>query len=140
MTLEEFTRYMLSHSSGRTVVPAGEIMAERVWTGLKRIARDTTPLILTVNDPLGYTVLRKIDASTFIRKPNKPKLGTAQALDIDEILLDALAYYALAGLETQRAKVYMGMYWGEINSFNDILIETDLNVATNEAPRFRRFP
>lgn len=140
MTLEEFSRFMLSHSNGRTEIPSGELMAERVWTGMKRIAKDTIPLSLKVNDPEGYTIIRKVDSETYIRKPDKPLLGTTTQLDIDEMLMDALALYVLAGLEQSKAKTYMGMYWGEINSFNDTLTETYLSQATNDADRFRQFP
>ncbi len=42
MTLEDFGRFMLSHSSGRTVIPSGELMTERVWTAMKRIANSTS--------------------------------------------------------------------------------------------------
>ena len=131
---------MLTHSSGRGIVPSGEVMADRVWTGMKRLAKDSYPLKLTYNDPLGQTIIRKVDENTYIKEPKKPILGTTQNLEMDAGLMDALAYYVLAGLETQKAKVYMGMYWGEVNSYNDTLTETDLNTASNEAPRFRQFP
>lgn len=140
MTLEEFERYLLTHSSGRIVVPANEVMAERVWTGMKRIARDTIPLKLVTNEPAGSTVLRHIDESTYVKKPEKPKSQTAADLEMDDMLMDALAYYVLAGLEVQRSKMYMGMYWGEIDAFNGTLIEFHLNTASNDAPRFRVFP
>jgi len=140
MTLEEFERFMLSKSSGRTITPTSEQMIERVWSGMKKMAFDTTPLLLTVNDPQGYTIIRKIDDQTFIRKPERPMLQTSGDLDIDEMLLDGLAYFVLAGLELQRSKVLMGMYWGEIDSYNDKLSETYLGVASNEADRFRVFP
>lgn len=140
MTLEEFGVFMLTHSSGRTNVPSKEILSERVWTAMKKIAKDAYPLKLTVNVPAGLTIIRKVDESTYIRQPNKPILGSSKQLDLDEELMDALSYYVLAGLETQRAKTYMGLYWGEVNSFNDTLTETDLNTASNEASRFRKFP
>ena len=140
MTIEEFGIFMLTHSSGRTNVPSGEIMSERIWTAMKRISKNAYPLKLTVNEPAGLTIVRKVDESTYIRQPGKPILGSSKQLDMDDDLMDALAYYVLAGLETQRAKTYMGLYWGEINSFNDTLTETDLNTANNEASRFRKFP
>ena len=130
---------MLSHSSGRTVIPSGELMTERVWTAMKRIAKDTIPLKLVVHIPKGYTIIRRVDSETYIRKPEKPKLGTTEDLDLDEMLMDALALYTLAGLEQQKAKTYMGMYWGEINSYNDTLTETFLSSASNEALRFNKF-
>lgn len=140
MTLEEFERFMLSKSSGRTITPNQEMMAERIWSGLKKIAHDTIPLILTVQDSQGYTIIRRIDENTYIRKPEKPLLNTGAGLDIDEVLLDALAFYVLAGLELQRSKVLMGMYWGEIDTFNSILTETHLSVATNDSRKFYVFP
>ena len=139
MTLEEFGRFMLSKSSGRTVVPSGELMAERTWTAMKQIAQDTLPLKLTVASPVGYTVIRRVDSETYVRKPEKPMLSTTNQLDLDEMLMDALALYVLAGLEQQKAKTYMGMYWGEINKHNDRLTETFLSHADNDAPRFYKF-
>ena len=139
MTLEEFGRFMLSHSSGRTVIPSGELMIERTWTAMKKIAKDTIPLRLIVSDPSGHTIIRKPDSETYIRRPDKPILGATTPIDMDDALMDALALYVLAGLEQQKAKTYMGMYWGEINDFNDKLTETYLSEATNDAPRFNKF-
>jgi len=140
MTLEEFGRFMLTKSSGRTSVPSDELLAERVFHALKKVAKDTVPLKLKLKSPLGYTILRRIDSETYIRMPDKPKISTPTAIDIDKVLLDAVALYVLAGLETQRAKTLMGLYWGEINDNNDRLTETFLSTASNDAPRFNQFP
>ena len=140
MTLEEFGRHMLSFSSGRTNVPSDELLAERVFTALKKVAKHTVPLKLKVSSPAGFTIIRRIDSETYIRMPEKPKISTPTAIDIDKVLIDAVALYVLAGLETQRAKTLMGMYWGEINENNDRLTETFLSTASNDAPRFSKFP
>ena len=140
MTLEEFDRFMLSKSSGRTITPTKELMAEKVWTGMKKIAMDTVPLMLVVMETQGLTIIRRVDEFTYIRKPEKPILNTPNDLDMDDLLLDALSYFVLAGIEFSRSKQLMGLYHTEIEAYNDKLTETHLTEASNESDKFRQFP
>ncbi len=140
MTINEFSRFVLSKSSGRIELPENQRFVDRVMSGLMRIAMDTVPLRLTVQDPDGVEILRRIDEFTYIRKPSRPILDSGLDIDIDDELIDALGNYVMAGLEMQRAKVLMGMYHSCIDFYNDKLTETFLAVATNDAERFHVFP
>ena len=140
MTLNEFGRFLQTKSSGRLEPPVNEQLTERVYTGMKRIAKDTLSLKWVVEDKLDNRIFRKLDENTLIRYPKKPILDSGDQLDIEESLLDALALYVLAGLELQRSKVLMGMYREEIDMHEERLIETSLSVATNDAERFYQFP
>ena len=140
MTLNEFGRFLQTKSSGRLEPPVNEQLTERVYTGMKRIAKDTLSLKWVVEDKLDNRIFRKLDENTLIRYPKKPILDSGDQLDIEESLLDALALYVLAGLELQRSKVLMGMYREEIDMHEERLIETSLAVATNDAERFYQFP
>ncbi len=140
MTLEEFGPFLLTKSAGRTIVPDIDELAERTYWGLKRIATDTIPLRLVSQVPDGYKILRKVDSETYIRIPRKPVPADSEPLDMDSVLLDALSLFVLAGLETARAKVYMGMYYKEIDTYSDKLTETFLAEATNDSSKFHVFP
>ncbi len=140
MTLNEFGRFINTKSIGRVEPPINEQMTERVFTGMKKIAHRTIPLKWVVDDPTNYAILRRIDEYTYVRMPKKPILDSGEQLDIEEELLDALALYVMAGLEIQRAKVNMAMFYEEIDQYNDRLTETYLSEATNDAARFYVFP
>ncbi len=139
MTLNEFGRFMLTKSTGRIEPPINEQMTERVYTGLLRIAKDTTPLKWVVDDSTDIDILRRVDANTWIRFPRKPILDSGEQIDIETELLDALALFVMAGLEQQRAKIMMGMYYKELDMYNEKLIETHLMEASNDSPRFYAF-
>ncbi len=140
MTLNEFGRFLNTKSVGRIEPPINEQMTERVFTAMRKIARDTMPLRWVVDDPANYDVLRRVDANTWIRTPEKPILDSGNQLDIEDELLDALALYVLAGLEVQRGKILMAMYYEELDAYNNKLTETYLAVASNDAERFYAFP
>jgi len=140
MTLNEFGRFLNTKSVGRVEAPINEQMTERVYTAMKKIGKDTFPLKWIVNTSEGIQVLRRIDSETFVRMPIKPVLDSGEQLDIEEELIDALSYYVMAGLELQRSKINMGLYWSEIEQNNERLSETYLAEATNDAPRFHVFP
>ncbi len=140
MTLEEFTRFLRTKSVGRTELPDNEQISFRIHTGMMKIAKDTTPLRLVASYNEGTEILRKIDSDTYVRFPKRPIKDSGLELDLDDELMDALALYVMAGLEIQRSKVLMGMYWEEIDKNNQRLIETYLEEATNDAERFYQFP
>ena len=146
MLVQDFREVILEKSNGRTTLPADAKLYQRIHTALKKIAKDTVPLKLVEQvdvdggEQLLFSVLRRIDNKTFIRKPLRPT-SEGENVDIDEELLDATALYVMAGLERGNAKAYMGMYWGEIDANNDRLIETNLSVADNEdVARYNQLP
>lgn len=140
MTLEEFGRFMQTKSVGRIEPPDNEQLTERVFTAQKHIARDTVVFEYRVSElSEDTTILRRLDEHTWIRFPKKPIMGSRGQIDIDDVLLDALALYVMAGLELQRSKVLMAMYWEEIDMHNQRLTETYLEEASNDAARYYQF-
>ena len=101
-----------------------------VHRALKRIAKETVPLKLVVNDITGLTVIRKVDDQTYIRYPIIP-YGDDSDIDIDEELVEAVAAHVCSELEPQRKGHYLQQYEREIRQNNDRLIETDLDECTN---------
>ncbi len=140
MTLNEFGRFLNTKSIGRVEPPVNEQLTERVFTAMKKIGFRTIPLKWAISDSYGYEVLRRVDENTYIRMPHKPVVDSGEQLDIEESLLDALALYVMAGLEPQRAKLNMGMFYEEVEQYNDNLTQTYLEEATNDAERFYQFP
>ncbi len=143
MTLNDFGRFLNTKSVGRIEAPVNEQLTERVFTALKHIAKTTIGITWMITNPdevVNYEIMRKIDANTWIRFPNKPTIDTGENIDIDNGLIDALALYVMAGLEMQRSKVLMAMYYEEIDRNNQRLVETYLEEATNDAPRYYAFP
>ena len=133
MTLLSFKTVILSKSNNRSELPADPQLIEKIFTGLKRIAKDTVPLRLVIVDGTGQQILRKVDEYGFIRFPFRP-LNDESVIDIDDALLDALALFVMAGMEIPRAKTLMGMYYAEIEFNNERLIETYLSSASNDSP------
>ena len=132
MILSEFKELMLSKTISRKTLPDDIRLEERVFTALKKIAMDTIPLRLVVQDPTGHSIMRRVDAITYIRFPDMPQVNDSD-IDMDEFLLDAAALYVMAGLEKEKASVYMGMYWEIITENDNRLCETYLSTATNES-------
>ena len=131
MILSEFKDLMLSKSISRKTIPDGIGLEYRVHTALKKIAMDTVPLRLVLQDKTGASIMRRIDSISYIRFPNAP-IALDSEIDIDMFLLDAAALYVMAGLEKEKASVYMGMYWEIITENDNRLCETYLATATNE--------
>lgn len=123
----------------RVTLPQDTDLKERIFAGMKLIAKETLVLRLVIEDPLGYTILRRTDDNLYIRMPSMPTSEDSE-LDVDLALIDALAYYVMAGLERGNANTHMGMYHGEIDMNNERLIETYLSKTTNDAERFCIFP
>lgn len=132
MILSEFKDLMLSKTISRKTLPDDIRLEERVFTALKKIAMDTIPLRLVVQDPTGHSIMRRIDTITYIRFPDMPQVNGSD-IDMDEFLLDAAALYVMAGLEKEKASVYMGMYWEIITENETRLCETYLATATNDS-------
>ena len=132
MIVSEFKELMLSKTISRKTIPDDIRIYERIFTALKKIAMDTVPLRLVVQDPTGHSIMRRVDTLTYIRFPNMPNANDSE-IDIDAFLLDAAALYVMAGLEKEKASVYMGMYWEIITENDNRLCETYLSTATNES-------
>lgn len=131
MIVSEFKELMLSKTISRKTIPDDIRIYERIFTALKKIAMDTVPLRLVVQDPTGHSIMRRVDTLTYIRFPNIP-INNDSEIDIDLFLLDAVALYVMAGLEKEKASVYMGMYWEILTENDNRLCETYLATATNE--------
>ena len=132
MIVSEFKELMLSKTISRKTIPDDIRIYERIFTALKKIAMDTVPLRLVVQDPTGHSIMRRVDTITYIRFPYIPNARDSE-VDIDAFLLDAAALYVMAGLEKEKASVYMGMYWEIITENDNRLCETYLSTATNES-------
>jgi len=133
MTLKEFGILLISKSSQRKSISIDDVYAEKIYSALKRVGKDTVPLLLLVNSPKGQRVMRKIDDDAYIRYPRKA-VDENDMIDIDEALLDAVAYFVLAGMETQRAKIYMGLYYTEIENNDAVQIEASLTTDSANPP------
>ena len=139
MTLNEFRTVLLAKSIARTQLPEDVSLKERIFAGLKLIAKETVPLRLVTKEKIGFTILRKLDEDMYIRMPSIPTSEDSE-IDIDLALIDALAYYVMAGMERGNANTHMGMYHGEIDMNNDRLTETFLSTTTNDSTKFCQFP
>lgn len=139
MNLLEFRRLLSEKNSNRDIELDDEKLGERIFAGLKKIGMDTLPLILVENSDSNATMMRRIDSNTWVRVPVKPIISTDE-IDTDIMLLDALAYYVMAGLERSRAKIHMGMYYGEIEMNNVRLIETWTEEDEADIDRYKQFP
>lgn len=104
---------------------------ERILTALKKIAMSTIPMRLVVNSTVGNAIMRRIDEVTFIRFPALT-LSDDSEIDIDEFLLDAAALYVMAGLEKEKAPVYMAMYKEILEDNERRLVEVYLSAGSNE--------
>lgn len=125
MEYSEFKNLVRSKSVQRkTASFDDDLLPLQVQTGIKFIAQRTVPLRLVTADKTGITIFRKLDDSTYIRMPDKPSSPEDQ-IDIDEVLLDALAFYVVAGYERTQAKIHMGMCHQEIDANNVRLIESE---------------
>ena len=132
MTVSEFKELMLSKTISRKTIPVDIQLEHRINTAIKEVATLTIPLRLIVQDPTGHSIMRRIDTITYIRFPYIPNANDSE-IDMDAFLLDAAALYVMAGLEKEKASVYMGMYWEIITENDNRLCETYLSTATNES-------
>jgi len=133
MTLTDFKILCLTKSMNRTKLPINTDFIPKVFSALKRVAKDTVPLRLIVNDGTGQQILRKTDEFMLIRFPFPPRVED-DIIDIDDALLDAVALFTMAGIELTRSQQYMGLYYKEIELNDERLIETHLMDASNDSP------
>lgn len=138
MTLDEFRTTLLTTSVGRTILPEDTLLRERIFKGLKLIAKETIPLKLLLTDKTGAPIIRKVDEFLYIRFPKRPTEEDLD-LDIDEELVDALAYLVMSDLERAHKKAHMGNYLREIDMNNDRLMETYLSDTTNESDKMQPY-
>jgi len=133
MVLTDFKVLCLSKSMNREKLPVNTDFIPKVYSALKRVAKDTVPLRLVVNDGTGQQIMRKADEFMLIRFPFPPRVED-DIIDIDDALLDAVALFTMAGIELSRSQQYMGLYYAEIELNNERLVETFLQDASNDSP------
>ncbi len=131
MDINRFKLLCLSKSVNRQIMIDDANFMLKTYSALKRVANDTVPLRLHINYPEGQEILRKVGDLSYIRFPVEP-IVMITSLDIDRALEDAVALLVMASIETQRAKIYMGLYYTEIENHDVRLMEADLDVAGNE--------
>ena len=131
MIVSEFKELMLSKTISRKTIPVDIQLEHRINTAIKEVATLTTPLRLIVNNPDRYQILRKVDSVTYIRFAEDVENDNSE-LDIDRFLLDAVALYVLAGIEKEKASIYMGMFYSQIEANDRRLIEANLVESSNE--------
>ena len=127
MIFSEFKDKLLTVMPGREMLPEDTALSEVIHRALKKIAKQTVPLWLRTSET-NSSILRKIDNATYIRFPFHP-LSQDDDIDIDEALLDAVAYHVASELEPQKKGAHLNMYDKEITMNNERLIETDLDVC-----------
>jgi hypothetical protein len=93
---------------------------------MERVCRDTIPLTLVKDSTSSRSIYRRLDRTLYICTPNEVVDDTVTRIDMDDYLIDAVALFALAGIETVRAPSYMKMYWEIIGSNEQNLIDSDI--------------
>lgn len=131
MTFEDFKDFIISKTTSRKTLPVDIQLEYRISTAIKEIAMLTIPIRLVVTNQDGYQIIRKIDSVTYIRFP-QDIVNDLSEIDIDKFLLDAVALYVLAGIEKEKASIYMGMFYNQIEQNDKRLIETNLVEASND--------
>jgi len=140
MDLRQFAQLVISKTSGHRDVEIDGIFAQRVDSALVKIAKATTPLKLIVHKSGNRRILRRVDRETYIVYPTKVKVTEETEIDIDDDLLDAAALLVIAGLEPQKANLYIGLYYAELNAFNDNLSRNYEDSEYKATPLQRIFP
>ena len=131
MVFSELKDLILFQMPGRykDTLPPDPVLRLMVHRALKRIAKDTVPLRLVVNDPSQITIIRKLDNETYIRFP-LPPFRDDDDIDCDEELAEAVAAHVCSEIEPQRKGHYLQQYEREILQNNERLIETELDICT----------
>ena len=128
MNFLEFKDLIPAFSSNRADISKVSNIIGKTNIAMKQVARDTTPLVLLKNASSNRNIFRRLDNDSYICIPEKIVDDTS-TMEMDETLLDAVALFILAGIETARAPSYMKMYWNIVESHENGLINDDL--ATN---------
>ena len=128
MNFLEFTNLIPAFSNNRVDLTKVPHLITKTNIAMKQIARDTIPLLLLKNASSDRNILRRLDNTSYVCIPIKIIDDTTD-LEIDEMLLDAVALFVLAGIETARAPSYMKMYWNIVENHEQSLIES--NLASN---------
>ncbi len=133
MTLREFKTLLLSQTPGRTVLPDDAFLLNSIQTAVLQVAHDTVPLRLFRRERPDL-VLRRVDHEGFIRYPRKVIMD-GDEIDLDEVLMDAAAYYTNSIIEQQKKGTHLNAYEKILQRNNERLIETYLEVCdTEEGP------
>jgi len=138
MVYSEMKEIILYQMPGRyaDTLPPDPVIRTMIHRALKRIAKETVPLRLVVDDISQITVIRKIDDNSYIRTPIAPYRDDDD-IDTDSELMEAVAAHVCSELEPQRKGHYLQQYEREIRQNNERLIETDLDTFTNINKRER---
>lgn len=128
MTVLEFRRIVASKSSNRDqfTIPTPRI-CDQINLALKEVANKIIVRTYVVDDAENNEILRQVGKTTFIRKPKKVE-NEEDEIDIDEELLDAIAYRVLADNEVQKANYYIAMFFNLINTYDYNSIEYRLGI------------
>ena len=129
MTFAGMKTRMASHSSKRANLTDIPNVLEKVNIAMTRVCRNTIPVKLVKGTDSNRNIYRRISQDHFICVPTEVKDDNSE-IEMDNYLLDAVALFALAGIETARAPSYMKMYWEIIESNENNLIESDLSLET----------
>jgi len=139
MTLRELKILILSQTPGRTTLPDEDGLIFTIQTAVVQVAHDTVPLRLFRRDRPNE-VLRRVGEEGFLRYPRRVIMD-GDEVDLDEILMDAVAYYVNSIIESQKKGSHLFSYDKIIKRNNHRLIETHLEVcASEEGPLGSRPP
>ena len=129
MIIAEIRDLMSSKVHDDHELPATDKFCTLCYTAIKKIAKETTPLILKETELPDNGALRKISKDVYLRIPYRPRKET-DIVDMDEVLDEAVVYYMLASIDKVRAGAWMTLFNKEILQFDDILVETSLDNTT----------
>ena len=150
MTGTDLANFACAFSAQRNNLDNIPKLVDKINIAVKKVANATTPpnLIVKLDDDHVLTngevvykngtkrrVLRQYSSDSVIVEP-KPIQAMGDSVDMHFRLIDAVALYLMAGIETGRAPIYMGMFKTEIEEFElgdiESLLNSDLQPAVNE--------
>lgn len=128
MIFTEFKLRVAAFSSNRANLDKIPLAVEKANISLIQVCRDTIPLRLIKKEGSNRKILRYVgEIDQYICVPNSIKDDDVTQIEMDELLIDAVALHMLAGIETARSQQYMGMYWNIVENHEKALIEFDLS-------------
>jgi len=138
MTFNDFRNLLLSKSLSRSQLPANEQLVHRVQEGLDQIWTEATCETLEVETKPETSPYRQIydpvdGVYIFYRRP---VASVTEDIDIDATLIDALAYYVMAGLERQMSATHMSMYNKALFRHEQLLIERSLDDSYQDRAKY----